>query len=59
MSDERNLVEWGGWVQGGRISAATPKISAATPISSATPIISAVTPKFVEFLAWIPPHPYP
>ena len=44
MSDEKNLVEWGGWVQGGRISAATPKISAATPISSATPIISAATP---------------
>ena len=44
MSDERNLVEWGGWVQGGRISAATPKISAATPISSATPIISTATP---------------
>jgi len=44
MSDEKNLVEWGGWVQGGRIGAATPKISAATPISSATPIISAATP---------------
>ena len=44
MSDEKNLVEWGGWVQGGRIGAATPKISAATPINSATPIIGAATP---------------
>ena len=45
MSDERNLVEWGGWVQGGRISAATPKISAVTPFSPATPIFFPATPK--------------